>query len=622
MFFPCLKNIILLGALGLTPGLPRFVQACAKANCTFSAQILADSNRDGVINHLDSHDKNIWNTSRGAIFLPNIGDRGFRCSTTDLNGRSLSNVELAACNDASGDTLLDPTMAAPIRTLPLPDLSDHAVGSIYIEPASAIDRVRIFWSQTWSSSDPIHWATVNRQVSFNATSLRQGIRLAIDGRELVTDASIWDGAATVKFEVTDRNCTSGDYVALKQAPVLLHHHLQQANTVLVTRNNSISPWQAKFVLSLQEKLASLAKQPRLDLLNRSDDIWAQDFLEPGYANMPGPNGTVSIRIMLRSAQSTRDAGRQVFEQLRGPGIGGYQPSLGSGFGLEEINSGGNIETIPPYVSRSGIRYPNGRILTAKQFDKQPAESALTFFESQNAQPVLLLESGWLAIGHVDEMVQFLPSDNGLGFTIGFADTTAAFDILRTTQAAGYGSTTVLSYSGDMTPDPETIVLDPTLRNLTIDALLADEDFLETNRYAQGFMDQNLELLLNDIPLSEADIVRVPVLWKDITYAWPATPDGHPSRLRVASPGQRQVKAFFPEALNGLLLGHDYLAPKPFGPVVEGHDIFERAIVDVYGRLGIKTHFVDDYMSHHVRGGEVHCATNSLRDTSTPWVPIQ
>lgn len=67
--------------------------------------------------------------------------------------------------------------------------------------------------------------------------------------------------------------------------------------------------------------------------------------------MPEPDSLISIRIILRPAQSTRTAERQFFEQLRGPGVGGFQPlgDTGSGFGHRETNSFGNLETIPPYV---------------------------------------------------------------------------------------------------------------------------------------------------------------------------------------------------------------------------------------------------------------------------------
>lgn len=585
-------------------------------------RILADTNRDGVVNHLDDADKHDWTTRRGAIFLPNIGDSAGRCPVSDLTGAPLSNDELWRCHDASGDRLLPSSAryAAPLLTLPMPDLPDDAVGRIYTEPPDASKRVRLFWkadrAADWSSG----WAIVDRQMTFNAAQLRDGISLAIDGRELVTDATVWDGSVRVVLEVTDGDRTARDFVALRQAPVLLHHHLQRAEVVLSTAagdNQTVgSSWQSHFLRGLHDVVAG---DMPIVLFNQSTDIWAQDFLVPGYASMPGPDGPVSIRILLRSAQSTRDAGRQVFTQLRSAGVGGFQPGPGSGFGWEEINSGGNIQTIPPYTSRSGKRWPNGRVIMGTHFGTYPADSMVTFLQSQEAQSPLFLETGWLAIGHVDEMVQFLPSNTSLGFTIAIADTASAVSLLRDADSSGHGDTPLISYTGDATPDECTFFLDPSLlHNTTVASLLSDPAFHTTQAYAQRYIDQNLALLLREVPLKEEDVLRVPTLFKDVTYPWPTSPDGHPPRLRRAYPGERQLKGMLPQAINGLVLGNGkYVAPKQWGPVVNGRDIFADAIEDVYGRVGLTVAWVDDYMSHHVRGGEVHCGTNSLREM-WPW----
>jgi len=57
----------------------------------------------------------------------------------------------------------------------------------------------------------------------------------------------------------------------------------------------------------------------------------------------------------------------------------------------------------------------------KHFSELPAESMLTFLNSQVLQAPLILETGWLVVGHVDEFVQFLSFDNELGLTIAIAD---------------------------------------------------------------------------------------------------------------------------------------------------------------------------------------------------------
>ncbi|KAJ4287912.1 hypothetical protein N0V88_007532 [Collariella sp. IMI 366227] len=122
--------------------------------------------------------------------------------------------------------------------------------------------------------------------------------------------------------------------------------------------------------------------------------------------MPGPSGPISILILLRSAQSTRPAGRQIFTQLPTTSFGGFRPpTCNSGFGWEEIDSGGNIETIPPYTSRSCKHWLHGRIITGTHFGTAAASSLPTFLQSQHAQsPIVFLETGFLTIGHVDELV--------------------------------------------------------------------------------------------------------------------------------------------------------------------------------------------------------------------------
>lgn len=220
-------------------------------------------------------------------------------------------------------------------------MSEEAQARIYATPRAAYDRTRLFVLEDPTDiNSTTSWRLVDQESSFNSTQLRSGITLGFDGRELVTNASVWDGSVTVRFDVTDGPSKASDAVALKMAPVLTHHHLQKVETVLSTDANSTDPIQQNFLRQLDKGRVSAGVKNPILLLNRSSDIWTQDFIEPGYTSMPGPKGPIALRVILRSAQSTRTGGRQVFEQLRGPGIGGFQPSSGSGtgFGHREINS--------------------------------------------------------------------------------------------------------------------------------------------------------------------------------------------------------------------------------------------------------------------------------------------
>ncbi|KAL4881760.1 hypothetical protein BJY04DRAFT_217826 [Aspergillus karnatakaensis] len=575
--------------------------------------ILADTNRDGrvdVTGDTDLANKATWTSSRGAIFLPNIGDATGRCATNDLNGVPLSDTELAGCNDSSGDVLLTPIYVAPIRTVPMSDLSDDAYGFVYATRDAAYERVRLFLRADENSTE---WTLLDRKYKLHADQLREGLVLGIGSRELVKDSKVWDGGVLVQIEVYDGQSSGSDVVALKLAPVLTHHHLQQVDTLVSVTTNSSA--QQLFLSDLSESHRQAKIENPLYLFNGSDDIWAQDFFEPAYASMPGPDGPIAIRIMLRSAQSTRTAGRQVFEQLRGKGVGVFQPT--PGFGLEEINSFGNVETMPPYISKSGVRYPAGRIITGKHFDRLPAESMLTFLNSQGAQAPLILEAGWLLIGHVDEFVQFLPFDNELGWTIAVADTNVGMELLEDVSGNGHGGVRAVSFNrtaimgGYGSPDPE----DSTI---TIDDLLANETFRDINKYSQRHIDANLQILLSEVDLPLDQIIRVPTLFRSSFWEIPDFPSPLPPRVSPLLPGEFQVMSFWPASINGVVLGQHYVSPKPWGPIIDSEDVLERAVRTAYARANMSISFVDDYLSHHVNGGEVHCGSNTLRATNVEW----
>ncbi|RCI07489.1 hypothetical protein L249_4532 [Ophiocordyceps polyrhachis-furcata BCC 54312] len=579
--------------------------------------IRADTNRDGVVDvsaSSDSYNKSCWTQQRGAIFLPNIGDKTRRCPTRDAKGKRLSDEEYGSCNDASGNHLLAPEYAAPLRTLPI-ETSAQATARIYTSPKAATERVRIFVLQQGSKPNSTSsWRLVDPEFTFNSTQLGSGIVLALDGRELVTDAAVWDGLVTVHFEVTDGSDRASDSVALKMAPVLTHHHLQKVDTLISVAALHDTH---EFVEQLDEARAAAGIETPLLLLNGTDDIWAQDYIEPGYASMPGPHGPISLRVVLRSAQSTRSAGRKALEQLRGPAVGGFQPAFGtgSGFGERHINSLGNLETIPPYTCRKGVRYEAGRIIVGKHFDDMPARSMLGFLQAQRLQDPLVLEAGWLVVGHVDEFVQFVPYDNDLGFTIAIADTASAMSLMQKLETDGHGAVTAVSY-----PAHDLLAEDAMSASVgvTVSDLWRNKTFLDANAYAQSHLDANLEKLLAEIPLSPQDVIRVPSLFYAIDFDYESLGDGTPLLKDAPPRGEKQVAALYPEAVNGIVVGKHYLSPRLYGPVVDGEDVLAKAVEAAYARAGMELHYVDDFKSHHLYTGDVHCGTNTMRQTDLVW----
>lgn len=128
------------------------------------------------------------------------------------------------------------------------------------------------------------------------------------------------------------------------------------------------------------------------------------------------------------------------------------------------------------------------------------------------------------------------------------------------------------------------------------------------------IEANLELLKAATGITDAEIHRIPAIFEAGDMSFP---------LRSENPSNINAMAMIPGIINGLVLTGTgtVVPPNPWGPVINGKDIFATAAVAAYEKLNISVKFLDDWNSHHVGVGEVHCGTNSIRDMSRPWWKI-
>nr|WP_229698817.1 protein-arginine deiminase domain-containing protein [Wenjunlia tyrosinilytica] len=596
-----------------------------------------DTNRDGrvdVSGDTDTPGEDTWTPKRGALFLPNVDDDAKRCPTKDSHGKPLPDAKLAACNDGQDSVLngaRDADDLARLRTVPRSATPDGAVGTAKVVGAAAAARTRLWIKRggTWSplkSTDPI-----------SAAELRSGVELGLEGKDVVRDAKVWDGTAVVRLTVAADGASASDDVTLRVAPVLTHHHLQRVQQVLVTEeqdDSQHSQEQRRFVAELARQVKAAGIDRPLKKFTEYGDIWAQDFVEPGYASVPGPNGRLhTMRVLIRSAQPDRAAGRELFEKLRGPDVGVVQVSGVRPDEEQTLNSMGNLETIPAYT-HGGRSYPAGRIIMGQRPDSRskPAKAMRTFLASQGMQSPLLLDTSWLSVGHVDEFVQFLPANTPRGWRIGVADPRAGIELLRKAQREGHGKRKMFSVPGKMgVPAPKE----------TINDVLSSRKFLSDNEFAAKRIKANLETLKRETGVTDAEIVKVPGLFTRDQEIGGGLTNSHrlrrigPDELRghgvlreagTAGGGRHRAaaitrSAYIPGAVNGVVLGKDrYLAAKQWGPVINGKDIFTQAVNRAYSKAGFTVSYIDDWYTYHIGMGEVHCGTNTLRDTSQPWWP--
>jgi protein-arginine deiminase len=562
------------------------------------AGLTADVNRDGRLTSGDQAGEDHWTDARGAIFLPNIDDDEHRCTVdpADLDKAGADvDKKLAACNDAADDRINGPRDAAdlaPLRVDAQGNLSGQAGGRLSVVPA---EKARVF----------VDGKAVE---TLTADQLRHGVRVGLEGRDVVRDPAKWDGQVSVTLTVADRGRTSSDVVKLRVAPLMLQNDLQRAETVLAAQPNKGPGWpggQAPYPEGVPSEWEPFAKTlgkatrstgAKLKLVQGTadswKDLWLQDTFEPATASMPAIGGSRTMRILIRSGNvwefpgadgkpiaTPRPAGRLIYRDLRGPDVGVVQElSPVASSGLDDLlNMGGNLESLPPYAG-----YPHGRIVYGSG-ERHPDPAFITMVTSQGYQPPVVIDTSWLMVGHADETTHVVRADNARGWTLAVADPRLAVEELREAQRKGAGKERLFADTNSSSKP-------------TVDQVLADSAWMADNEAAAGQIDDQLEILLKATGLRPGELVRLPVLFekqKDFGL------------LRAVTPG----------LVNGLsLTGRDFAVPDPHGPKVNGRDLFRQATERALGRNGVRVHWVEDFFWAHLAGGEVHCATNALRDT--------
>ncbi|KAK8879986.1 arginine deiminase type-3 [Apiospora arundinis] len=561
-------NLLLVGAACLPATLGSVVATRASPR----ADIRADTNRDGTVDlegDSDVKGKQQWTASSGAVFLPNIGDTDRRCSKKALSGPALSNEALDDCNDASDNIQRAPQFLAPLKTVPLRGLAANAVGTVSVSDQTARDNVRIFRSDTGK------WIFTDNDFQFSKEALEAGLELGIDARDTRRPDG-WDGKVTVTFTVRGDNTNSTDQVALRVAPVLMHHHLQPVEQVLAVAGNATdAPFINQFTQDLSAAVKGAGINQNVYLFNASDDIWVQDFVEPGYASMPGPSGPVSIRVMIRCPQDSRVAGRQLFEYFRKDGVGAVQHLGGA---RDEINSGGNIETVPPH-SFNGKDWPAGRVILGTHGEQK--HHILPYLQAQETQDPILLDTDWLSIGHVDEFLQFLPADNARGWVVMVDDPLAGLAMLKDLEAKGHGSVAAISRPNDTDTQPpkgcQSFFCEPVpVKSTTIAQALSDSAFVSLNQQCAERIENNIAILKREVGLADAEILRLPTLFENSPFG--EVPEG-----------KLKVSAFYPGVVNNLVLTgtKTCVAPRPWGPTpLNGTDVLAEAIRAQYAKIGV------------------------------------
>lgn len=215
---------------------------------------------------------------------------------------------------------------------------------------------------------------------------------------------------------------------------------------------------------------------------------------------------------------------------------------------------GNVETIPPYEN-NGKRYPAGRIIIGSRNNWQ--HQNLGFFQGQELQEPVILDTEWLFIGHVDEFIQFLPANNKRGWVVMVDDPIAGVEMFEKSIADGYGDIKAFSRAQDLWQDTQANI-NITVPQYTISELLKLPGLVDFNKECARRIAANQEIIKNETGVTDDEIFHLPNLLE---------------RARFRGNETLRAGAVYPGIINGVVLNDgNYLAPNPWGPVIHGIDV--------------------------------------------------
>jgi hypothetical protein len=184
---------------------------------------------------------------------------------------------------------------------------------------------------------------------------------------------------------------------------------------------------------------------KLYLINgdKYSDEWVQDEFEMGYCCRPGKKG-FNIAVHLKRDRAQYDAAGNYTGSVEAPLANFVRNELAhSDIGLftelagspqDGMDFGGNVEVSPPVMAETkaqkkcnaGPSFPDhpkapfGKILIGDfKNSKRPSSGKIhdqirTFLHDQLVQPIVPFNTSWLGVGHIDEVMSFVPSNRSRG----------------------------------------------------------------------------------------------------------------------------------------------------------------------------------------------------------------
>jgi len=514
-----------------------------------------------VTNALISKNASAQESRRADVIIPNVDDD---------NGDGIPDCNAATLSGAIDDDILR-VLINPGRALPEGATVRFDIAEPWTRFARAYIRGR--------SSDGFHLIQGRVRVSPDEAKTN-GIKIGIEATDFADEGRPPALAMKIHFETKEGRPLYEETLNCTVAPFLVSCCLDPADVVHVVKTELTE----RFV----NDLAPLVKTARARLETFADaslpanDIWIQDATEIGWA-------TDGERVMHVALHGNRGKKLDDLFAKRFPGkdTGVIQKGNDRGKSAEWIDWFGNLEASPP-VKVHGNEFRNGRIYVGTQGERSMHPGVVKFLEAQGAQaPVLWIDTSWLVIGHVDEIVSWVPSKLGTPYRMLIPSPRLAVEILKEAEKDAPGG--ILNRGTKREHD-----LPGEYERQVADAL-NDKDLMAAQELVQKKIDGVRRTLQDGLGVADDDIIEIPVLFNSSSKYF-----------------RGRHYAETTDMVNCLLIGNTVIVPDPHGPLLAGKDVLLQAVKDRLEPLGCRVLEVDNFYPYHRHGGEVHCGTNATR----------
>jgi len=337
--------------------------------------VLTDTNRDGAIDDKDTAGLTDWAwKGGGAFFIANTDD-------DDKKGKVDASDEVVNGNADEKDL-------ARISIEVSPELLAKA-SRVSISVPMAAERIHLF------VKGEAGWTIVKGALSKAAARTELGLEAT-----QFADQD-WDGFAVVKVELLDATSASlaSQQVKMRVAPWIMLPNSAKTELLYISSQTSALKPDIDAVLTSKGLPAAKASNPG------NQDIWFQDTMEIGYTQLPG---SPPVHVVMKAQRP--NASDDVAITLLGPDFGFISIGSPRQPGDEEdhwMDWMGDLEVTHPVPG-----YPLGRIYYGHSSRTTFHPTIVKFLEAQGVQKPFTINTEWLVIQHVDEVMNFVVDQNG------------------------------------------------------------------------------------------------------------------------------------------------------------------------------------------------------------------